>query len=53
MNLHRELLLNMGSAKGKHGVPERFAKSNLLSAKNGHSCIQREVDHNPDIYVYI
>ena len=30
-----ELLLNMGSAKDEHGVRERFAKEDILFAKNG------------------
>ena len=38
MKFHkRELLLNMGSAKDKHGVRERFAKKTFLFAKNGRS----------------
>jgi len=35
-----ELLLNMGSAKDKHGVRERLAKENFLFAKNGRSGIK-------------
>jgi hypothetical protein len=31
------LLLNMGSAKDKHGVREKFAKKTFLFAKNGRS----------------
>jgi hypothetical protein len=34
---YKELLLNMGSAKDKHGVCESFAKVICLFAKNGHS----------------
>ena len=34
---NEDLLLNMGSAKDKHGVRERFAKENFLFAKNGRS----------------
>jgi hypothetical protein len=38
MKFHkRELLLNMGSAKDKHGVREKFAKKTFLFAKNGRS----------------
>ena len=37
-----ELLLNMGSAKDKHGGRESFAKVNCLFAKNGRSRIKED-----------